>query len=213
MLGANGIGANNMKILNLQTRADIEQGKAIKLNLGSGPSRKQGLYSLDHLELEGVDILADLNEPLDLLPDNCTEYVYSRHALEHIQNFLPLMRELHRITKPGGRIEVVVPHFSNPYFYSDPTHVRFFGLYTMYYFVGPSKQPGSRKVPSFYSDIRFDIESIHIEFYGNSLLDKVVAPFMLRFVNHSISFQDFYERRLCHLFHAWQIRYVMRPEK
>lgn len=202
-----------MKILNAQTRADIEQGKAIRLNLGSGQSKKPGLYSLDHLEMDGIDIVADLNEPLDLLPDNCTEYVFSRHALEHIQNFLPLMRELHRITKPGGRIEVIVPHFSNPYYYSDPTHVRFFGLYSMNYFVDPGKQPGTRKVPSFYSDTRFHIESIQIEFYQNGLLDKLFVPFFLRFVNRRISFQDFYERRLCHFFHAWQIRYVMRPEK
>lgn len=202
-----------MKIINAQTRADIEQGKAIRLNLGSGPSRRPGLYSLDYLELEEVDIVADLNEPLDLLPDDCAEYVFSRHALEHIYNFLPLMRELHRITKPGGCIEIIVPHFSNPYFFSDPTHTRFFGLYTMYYFVDPSKQPGLRKVPAFYSDTRFSIESIEIEFYENGLFDRMIAPFLSRFVNHSISFQDFYERRLCHFFHAWQIKYVIRPEK
>jgi hypothetical protein len=33
----------------------------------------------------------------------------------------------------GELIEIIVPHFSNPHYYSDPTHVRFFGLYTMSY--------------------------------------------------------------------------------
>ena len=67
--------------------------------------------------------------------------IYSRHPLEHVRNFLPLMAELHRVTRPGGRIEIIVPHFSNPYGYSDPTHVRHFGLYTFFYFADEEDQP------------------------------------------------------------------------
>ena len=202
-----------MQIVNEQIREDTRIGKPLRLNLGSGPSPKQGYYSVDHLEMQSIDILADLNEPFDLLPDNCAEHIFSRHALEHIDNFLPLMREIYRITSPKGRIELTVPHFSNPYYYSDPTHVRFFGLYSMNYFVAPDKQLGPRKVPSFYSDIRFIIESIYIDFYQTSRLDKLLAPIFSSLVNKRINFQDFYERRLCHLFHAWEITYVMRPEK
>lgn len=202
-----------MRIISELLREDIRLGRPLKLNLGSGPKPKPGFYSVDHLELEGIDLLADLNEPLNLLPDNCAESIFSRHALEHVHSFLPLMRELYRITMPSGRIELIVPHFSNPYYYSDPTHVRFFGLYSMNYFVAPDNQLGARKVPAFYSDVRFIIESVTIEFYRSSRLDKIVSPVLSSLVNRRISFQDFYERRLCHLFHAWQLRYVMRPEK
>ena len=202
-----------MRIVNLQVEKDIEQGKPIKLDLGSGRSARRGFYSVDHLELDGVDIVADLNETLDLLPDNCVEYVFSQHALEHVQHLLPLLREIFRVTKPNGFIEVIVPHFSNPYYYSDPTHIRFFGLYSMYYFVQSSKQHAIRKVPSFYSDARFDIESVRIEFYQLSKIDKLVVPFLSRLVNRNIHWQDFYERRLSSLFHAWQLRFLMRPDK
>jgi len=58
-----------MKILNPQVKADIDQGKPIKLDLGSGGHSRKGFYSVDHLELDGIDILANLNEPLDLLPE------------------------------------------------------------------------------------------------------------------------------------------------
>jgi ubiquinone/menaquinone biosynthesis C-methylase UbiE len=163
--------------------------------------------------LDGVDIVADLNEPLDLIPDNCVEYVFSQHALEHVQHLLPLLREIFRITKHDGFIEIIVPHFSNPYYYSDPTHVRFYGLYSMYYFVDESKQHAIRKVPSFYSDVRFDIESVRIEFYQLSMIDKLVVPFLSRLVNRNIQWQNFYERRLSSLFHAWQLRFHMRPDK
>lgn len=88
-----------MKILNPNLKKDLKEGRAVKLDLGSGGSCRKGFYSVDHLELKGVDVVADLNKQLDLFPDDCVEYVYSRHTLEHVNELLPLMREIYRITK------------------------------------------------------------------------------------------------------------------
>ncbi|MES2626441.1 MAG: methyltransferase domain-containing protein [Pseudomonadota bacterium] len=201
-----------MRIVNSTLEKDLSEHRTIKLELGSGQRKRDGFYSLDHIEMDGIDIVADLNKPLSLLPDNCIEYLYTRHVLEHINEFLPLMREIHRVTKPGGTIEIIVPHFSNVYGFSDPTHVRFFGLYTMNYFVAHENQP-RRHVPAFYTDTRFKIKSLKIDFYRASLLDRLLSPVFSKLVNHSIHTQDFYERRLAHFFHAWQIRYILTPEK
>jgi ubiquinone/menaquinone biosynthesis C-methylase UbiE len=56
--------------------------------------------------MEGVDTVADLNEPLDLLPENCAEHVFSSHALEHVDKLLPLLAEIHRITRHNPAAEV-----------------------------------------------------------------------------------------------------------
>jgi predicted SAM-dependent methyltransferase len=202
-----------MKLVNSQVEKDLAAGKPLRLDLGSGGRGPEGYYSVDHLPLEGVDIVADLNAPLTLLPDECVEAIRSNHALEHVANLLPLMREIHRITRPGGTITLTVPHFSNVYGYSDPTHVRFFGLYTMYYFVARENQPGRRKVPAFYTDFRFHVDSVRIVFYQRGFIDKLLVPLVSRLVNLNHSWQDFYERRLAFLFHAREIRYVLRPDK
>ena len=202
-----------MKILNSNLENDLATGKPVRLDLGCGKRPRGGFYSVDHLDMDGVDVVADLNKPLHLLPNDCCEYSYSRHTLEHIQELLPLMREIHRITKRDGTVEIIVPHFSNVYGYSDPTHVRFFGLYSMYYFVSPEHQPKKRRVPAFYTDTRFLVKSLTIEFYRSSIIDKLLSPILSKFINCSIHTQDFYERRLSHLFHARQIRYVLTPEK
>ena len=123
-----------MKILNPRVVEDIQAGRGLRLNLGSGLRRRDGFYGLDQVALPGLDILADLNEPLPELPNNSVDEIYCRHVLEHVPRLLDLLAELHRITRSSGRIEIVVPHFSNPYGYSDPTHVRFFGLYSFYHF-------------------------------------------------------------------------------
>ncbi len=206
---------NFMKILNPNLKNDIDSGTPLKLDLGCGQRPRSDFYTVDNLEVDGVDLVADLNKPLDLLPDNCTEYIYSHHVFEHVHEFLALMREIHRIILPGGTIEIVVPHFSNVYSYSDPTHVRFFSLYSMYYFVSPENQPRKRPVPTFYTDTstRFLLNSLSIEFYRKGVIDRIFAPLFKRTVNINIHTQDFYERRLSSLFHARQIRYIMEPEK
>ena len=202
-----------MRIINPQVKQDIDSQRLLKIDLGNGGKSRQGFYGIDCLELKNVDIVADLNEALDLLPDNCVEHLISNHCLEHIENLMLLMKEIHRIVKPEGVIEIVVPHFSSPYFYSDPTHVRFFGLYTMYYFVSREKQPQVREVPTFYSDTKFNITQIKIQFNRRTFLDKLIAHPMAKLVNRNLYWQDFYESKLSGLFRASIISYIMSPDK
>ena len=169
-----------MRLLNPQIRRDLDEARPLRIDIGSGPRPRPGFYALDQPELEGIDIVADLNQPLDLLP------------------------------RPGAMIEFIVPHFSDPYAYSDPTHVRFFGLYTMSYFVDPEKQPHRHKVPAFYTAIRFEIESVYLAFYRFHLLDRLFVPLIRYAVNMSAWTQNAYERRLSWLFPAAEIRYRMR---
>ncbi|MFN2644497.1 MAG: methyltransferase domain-containing protein [Burkholderiales bacterium] len=202
-----------MRIVNPAVARDLEQGHGLRVNLGSGPTPRAGFYSLDQAAMNGVDIVANLNEPLSLLPDDCADHVFSSHTLEHVDNLLLLLSEIHRITRPSGVIELIVPHFSNPYHYSDPTHVRFFGLYTMNYFVETDKQPHARKVPAFYTTTRFEIESVKIAFYRFNVLDRLLVPLLRYLVNRSPAAQECYELRLSRLFPAAEIRYRMHAAK
>jgi hypothetical protein len=200
-----------MKIINQSVVQDIKDGRPLRLNLGSGPITKKGLYNLDILEMEGVDIVADLNKPLDGLPDNSVVEIYSSHTFEHISNFLGLMAELYRIVMPNGRIETVVPHFSNPIGYSDPTHVRFFGLYTMYYFADRRYQMRC-PVPTHYSKIRFQIHSVRIKF-ARVGLDRWFGSFVEKIVNINNRTKALFERHFCWHWPASELVYVMSPDK
>jgi SAM-dependent methyltransferase len=201
-----------MRFFNPAVLHDLEAGRGLRLNLGCGNHRRPGFYGLDHLDLPAADIVADLNQPLDLLPDNSVDEIYTRHTLEHVTEFLPLMQELHRVTRPGGRIEISVPHFSNPYGYSDPTHVRFFGLYSFFYFSDECDQP-RRKVPSFYIPERFIVESVRIQPLRQSHLGRPFGSVLKRCINGSLARLDWYERRLCRWLPADSIYFVLRPKK
>ena len=66
---------------------------------------KRGGVNLDAVELPGVDTVTDLElcreNPLPFEDDRFDEFLLS-HVIEHVQNTLPLMQELHRIATPRG---------------------------------------------------------------------------------------------------------------
>jgi ubiquinone/menaquinone biosynthesis C-methylase UbiE len=152
-----------------------------------------------------------LNQPLEAIPDGIVDYIYSRHTFEHINNLTGLMEEIHRILSSRGKVDVVVPHFSNVYGHSDPTHVRVFGIGSMYYFCSQEQQP-KRKVPSFYSKARFQVSSINLRFYREDWLDNLVAPWLEKLVNRSYRTQVFYERHFAYIFPAWEISFQLKKD-
>jgi len=201
-----------VRIVNPKVQDDLTAGRPIRLNLGVGHRSRPGFYGVDWIEMPGVDVVADLNEPLAALPDNSVEAIYTHHTFEHVVNFIPLLKEIHRVVIPNGHVEVVVPHFSNPYGYSDPTHVRFFGLYSFYYFADEVDQP-KRKVPAFYIPERFATDAIKITMMPTLIMCKPIRRLTTKLLNSSIGMLDWYERSWCRHFPADSIKYSLRVKK
>lgn len=61
----------------------------------------------------------DLEETPWPLPDNQFEEVYLRHVLEHISDWQAVMKELHRVYKPGATVHIWAPHPSVSIFSPD----------------------------------------------------------------------------------------------
>ena len=130
--------------MNYSIKIDLEQiinsQNPVVIELGCGKKKREGRITVDQIDLPNVDIVADIENGLPFLPDNSVDEIHCRSVLEHIENFENLMREITRVLKKNGKANIFVPHFSNPYYYSDYTHKRFFGLYTFYYFVEAKNQ-------------------------------------------------------------------------
>ena len=112
----------------------------IKLHLGCGKNILPGWINLDSVPLEGVDIVANLEEcqttKLPFEDDSIDEFL-ANHLIEHLQNSLPFMGELHRIAKPNARAVFRVPYGSSDDAFEDPTHVRQYFLNSFQYFSQP----------------------------------------------------------------------------
>ncbi len=201
-----------MEIINQAVLDSISKSIPIFLNLGGGLQCVPNYYNVDFVKMPGVDIVADLNDPLNKLPTNTVSGIYSSNTFEHISNLFGLLSEIHRVCRNGARCEIIVPHFANPYYYSDPTHIRQFGLFTMHYFVSNDQQ-WRRKVPSYYSDTKFKLLDVELTFYKDSLFDHLTSPIAHFLVNKSRFMQHLFERRFCWLFPPAHVRYILQIEK
>lgn len=182
---------------------------AIELGCGSR-KRHTNAIGVDVIEYPGVDIVGDVYDVLAGLPNKCVDEVYSYHFIEHVRDVPKLLSELARVVKQNGHVEFVAPHFSNPYFYSDPTHRSFFGLYTFCYFANGS--PFSREVPTYGYKAEFRIAEVDLIF-------KSARPFFVRygikrliggFFNSCTYLKELYEENFSYLFPCYEVRYILR---
>ena len=186
----------------------------LELELGCGNrKRNQQAIGVDLLDYPDVDIVGDIYQVLALFPNQSVDAVYSHHFVEHVPNVATLLSELARIVKPNGYVEFVAPHFSNPYFYSDPTHRSFFGLYTFCYYANES--PFARQVPTYNHKLEFNIVKVDLIF-------KSPQPFVIRygikrlignFFNSCTYLKELYEENFVYLFPCYEVRYILRREE
>lgn len=182
-----------------------------KLELGCGNRR---MYSdsigVDIMEESAADIVGEVFDVLAVIPENSIDLVYCKHFLEHIDDIEKFLCQVARILRVGGQLEVIVPHFSSPYYYSDPTHKTQFGLYTMCYFVPAGYY--SRSVPTYTHELNFELVRVDLGF-------KSPRPFYVRYslkrifgllVNSCRYLQEFWEEILCYLIPCYEIKYILR---
>jgi len=109
----------------------------MKLNLGCGRSPMEGWVNVDSVALEGVDVVADLEEGKLPFEDESVDEIHASHVLEHIKNSLGLMQELYRVAKPDTLATFRVPYGSSDDADEDPTHVRRYFWNSWGYFSQP----------------------------------------------------------------------------
>ena len=181
------------------------------LELGCGSSKHvPEAIGVDAQNYDCVDIVGDVFDVLRLMPSESADTVYAFHFFEHIPDLAGLLEEVARVLKKGGKCEIVVPHFSNPYFYSDYTHRTFFGLYSMSYFASDSLL--CRKVPTYEKVISYELVDVN-------LLFKSPKPFYFRYgfkrligalFNFNGYMKELYEENFCYLFPCYEIRYSLK---
>lgn len=112
--------------------SNLFEGKKI-LDIGCGRNKTEGAIGLDHADLPGVDIVCNLNEPLPV-ENESFDIVVATQVLEHVENVIALVYEVHRVLKPGGLFIVHCPYFRSSWAWIDPTHIRAFTVNSLDYF-------------------------------------------------------------------------------
>lgn len=147
------------------------------LDIGCGRNKLPGSIGLDHYPLPGVDVVANLSDPLPF-GDSEFDVVHANQVLEHVTDLPALMNEIYRVLKPGGILVVHVPYFRSSWAAIDPTHVRQFTILSMDYFAkGTSLHETYR-----FSDATFSYKEVYLDqSYSRSILRWIFTKLALRF--------------------------------
>jgi SAM-dependent methyltransferase len=158
------------------------------LHLGCGRKYMDGAVNVDISPDVGADVVHDLASTPWPLPADAFREVHAFDVIEHLDDILRSMEEIHRVCRPGARVYITVPHFSSANAFTDPTHRHQFSCFSFDYF-------GDAHGLAFYSKARFARRRAEIVFYP-TLANKIVH----RLANRKPAA---YERRWAWMFPAW----------
>ncbi|NYZ78888.1 class I SAM-dependent methyltransferase [Candidatus Micrarchaeota archaeon] len=99
---------------------------------GAGCPYAGDIIGVDIDKISQADVIWDLEKFPYPFKDNEFDAVYSHHCLEHLEDTLKVMEELCRITKPHGRITILVPYGASSFALNNPTHKKFFSVEAIY---------------------------------------------------------------------------------
>ncbi|MDB2665371.1 methyltransferase type 11 [Gammaproteobacteria bacterium] len=191
--------------------SSIKPGDNLMLELGCGEVKHDGQsISIDLIDYEDVDIIGDIYEVLKLIPTASVKHIYSSHVFEHLENLPNILIEIQRILQLDGELEVLVPHFSNSFFYSDPTHTTFFGLYTFSYYF--KSNLFKRSVPKYALIDGMELFYVKLIFrsFKPHYLSHAIRKFFQCIFNLSSSMQEVYEESFVNFISCYEVQFIIK---
>jgi len=160
-----------------------------KLNLGSGCDVKEDYVNLDCVNIEGTDVVHNLEDFPYPFEENTFEEVYAHQTLEHLSDKIKVMNEIWRICKNGAEVHINVPYFAFAGAFCHAEHKSFFGYNTFEYWTNSSREirPTSN----------FELISRELQFSNSNnpfmkFLDKIISPIININRITAITYQRFF---------------------
>jgi len=170
------------------------------LDLGCGKKKRPGAIGVDYSVRHNADVIHDLNSFPYPFEENEFDEIYMDNVLEHLDDPLRVMEEVHRICKPSGLVKIIVPYFRSVWAFIDPTHKHFFTVDSFAYY-DPNHFINKKYD---YVETRFKVERI---VFNETLTHRWVKTIFIALAN---KWPHRYEYYLSHLFPLDDISYYLK---
>ncbi|MFH2027616.1 MAG: methyltransferase domain-containing protein [Nanoarchaeota archaeon] len=97
-----------------------------KLNFGCGKKIIKGWINVDIQKGKGIDKSFNFNKMPYPFKKDIFDYILLDNVLEHLEDPIKVLNELHRICKKDAIIKIIVPHYNCKGAYNDITHKHYF---------------------------------------------------------------------------------------
>lgn len=135
--------------------------KINRLHLGCGRNYRDGWVNVDNCPDVKADVVHDLNRVPWPFEDDSVSEIEMYGVLEHLDNTIQSLAEIHRILIPGGTAHIHVPYAGSHWAFMDPTHKSYFTERTLDYLKSGFDY-------NFYTKIRFEIVQAKLTVGWNS---------------------------------------------
>ena len=156
------------------------------LDFGCGRKKYPGSIGIDIAANSAADVKRDLNKFPYPFKKNAFDFIWCHHSLEHVNDILKTMEELHRISKPGAIIEVHVPHAIQAGAMAHLDHKRTFKLDTFDIF--DPQYSEAQHSNELYSHLKFKVIYKRLSYRncGYSRTDNFKGRWITNWIIHSI---------------------------
>lgn len=168
------------------------------LHLGCGLKRIDGAVNVDLREITGPDVVHNLDRRPWPFEDEAFDEVIAYDVIEHLEDIVATMEEIHRVSTDGAVVKLTVPHFSCANTFIDITHRHCFSWFSFHYFTGENEFP-------FYTAARFRRRTAKIVFTP-TVVNRVAWQLANRW-------PAAYEHRWAWIFPAWFLYFELEVVK
>jgi SAM-dependent methyltransferase len=174
---------------------EIDASVTPTLDVGCGNAKIPGALGIDAVAGTQADIVHDLNRIPWPVADDAFDVVRLWSVLEHLDDTLAVLHEVHRVARKDAVVIIGVPHFSSANSYTDPTHRHHFSGRFLDYLI-PGTDLSERF--GFYGTARFRMMERRV-----TLSPFWARLYLTRFMNRHL---DLYETYLCDLIRGADIQ-------
>lgn len=170
------------------------------LDVGCGVNKYAGSVGIDRNSASAADVICDLDHFPYPFADRSFDGLRAIHVIEHVQDVMKTMEEFHRLVRPGGRVRIETPHYTDFSSFCDPTHRSHLNSYSFRYFGEDDAGFG------YYSNVRFREVSVRLKLLN--LWRWLGFEFL---VNRFRGFRKFWEHYLCFVVRGKVMEFEFEP--
>jgi SAM-dependent methyltransferase len=170
------------------------------LDVGCGIRKYPGSIGIDVNPASAADVICNLDSFPYPFADRTFDRLRAIHVIEHLTDVIRSMEEFHRLVKPGGRVRIETPHYTDFSSFCDPTHKHHLNSFSFRYF---GENHGGF---GYYSAARFREISVRVKLLA--FWKWLGFEFL---VNRFPRFRKFWEFYLCYLIRGKAMEFEFEP--
>jgi SAM-dependent methyltransferase len=169
------------------------------LDVGCGRKKYPGSIGIDMSAAGQADVLCDWTRTP--FADSTFDEVRLIHMIEEVDDIFKVLAEAHRVAKPGARVVIMTPHYTDHASYCSPAHRWHLSSFSLWFF---SEKPAEY---DYYAPAQFRERRVHV-----TLLRIWRALGFQFLINHFRWYRKFWEYYLCFVIRGktveWELEVV-----